>query len=416
MATAAHEGESGPKALGRFGRALASDFVVAIAIGILLLILKIIGLLPPIAVVVGLPAIILAYLLHGYATGKDRQPTRRERFADNLYFLGFIFTMGSLIASFLPVAFGGTPLSVEEIYPAFGTALIATALGLILRVIVVQGAADDAEPEELASSVSALSRQVASEAQAMLAELQAGRAGLAEQNRQTVETVLGRIDAEIARITTEFGSASKAAREALSAQSEELKAAADALRQKLAANTEDLTRAADSLAGARTRMSETLSELTGPVARLTEGLSDVGEGSRRAAEALQTDVRKLGRILETVAASGQRLDELLTGLEGQAQRDAARLRATLATLEGELAESQGLAPALKQDAEQFEKAMLEAIRTFSVSVGKLTEALARLGADPAAAAAGSAIRVEPEHGPEDPASQRPSAGADGAAA
>ena len=44
------------------------------------------------------------YPIWGYQQGLHRKANLRERFSDNCYYLGFIFTQLALVVGFLPVA------------------------------------------------------------------------------------------------------------------------------------------------------------------------------------------------------------------------------------------------------------------------------------------------------------------------
>ena len=59
---------------------------------------------------------------------------------DYFYYLGFIFTIGSLIAGFLPIAFGGITqrFQYETILSAFGLGMLTTLIGLIGRMVLIQ--------------------------------------------------------------------------------------------------------------------------------------------------------------------------------------------------------------------------------------------------------------------------------------
>lgn len=70
---------------------------------------------------------------------------REDRIGDNLYYLGFIFTLVSL--AYALYAYAKSNQGVEEIIAAFSIALVSTIAGVILRVLFNQMREDSAEYE-----------------------------------------------------------------------------------------------------------------------------------------------------------------------------------------------------------------------------------------------------------------------------
>lgn len=83
----------------------------------------------------------------GYGAIAFRLPTvqmRPDRLGDNLYYLGFVYTLASLSAALLLLRSGS---AVEELLGNFGIALITTVAGICGRVLFAQmrGEIDDVE-------------------------------------------------------------------------------------------------------------------------------------------------------------------------------------------------------------------------------------------------------------------------------
>lgn len=77
-----------------------------------------------------LPVVVMAaYFVYGLGV----QDKNTERFADSLYFMGFLWTLTALITAL----FGGR-LTSTTVFKAFGYALITTAVGMLLRLLVIQ--------------------------------------------------------------------------------------------------------------------------------------------------------------------------------------------------------------------------------------------------------------------------------------
>ena len=125
-------------------------FLICIGLGVaLLLLLRLPGMLdwPPLLATALLSLIIGAYAL---VIWRLRSPAlgRNERAADNLYFLGFIFTVCALGIS-LYRYYDATPgsLPVERIMGDLGIGITTTVVGLVLRVLVLHRD-DPADTEE----------------------------------------------------------------------------------------------------------------------------------------------------------------------------------------------------------------------------------------------------------------------------
>lgn len=86
-------------------------------------------------------AIMLAYILIGIR--REDSEVSDEKFADTCYYLGFIFTITSIIFSLFDLPNIGTKLS--EIAVRFGAAMVSTVFGLVVRVYLVSFKRDIAD-------------------------------------------------------------------------------------------------------------------------------------------------------------------------------------------------------------------------------------------------------------------------------
>lgn len=90
--------------------------------------------------------IMLAYILIGLR--REDSEVSDEKFADTCYYLGFIFTISSIIFSLFDLPSIGTKLS--EIAVRFGAAMVSTVAGLVVRVYLVSFKRDIADAVEAA--------------------------------------------------------------------------------------------------------------------------------------------------------------------------------------------------------------------------------------------------------------------------
>lgn len=80
------------------------------------------------------PIIVMAVYIALGVNRRDRDVTD-EKFADSCYFLGFIFTIASIIFSLLDLPIIGD--KIKDIAVRFGAAMVTTCFGLIVRVYLV---------------------------------------------------------------------------------------------------------------------------------------------------------------------------------------------------------------------------------------------------------------------------------------
>lgn len=71
-----------------------------------------------------------------FAWGWQQDSRNKEKLADSLYFLGFIWTLYALIDALISGA--GQAKDAAALFTAFGYALVTTGLGMFLRMVVIQ--------------------------------------------------------------------------------------------------------------------------------------------------------------------------------------------------------------------------------------------------------------------------------------
>ena len=81
-------------------------------------------------------AVMLAYLWHGHQQTKDKTRGERLNYGDSCYYLGFLFTVASLIIALLDIGIKGE-LTVADVAIRFGAAMVTTLLGMAIRVWLV---------------------------------------------------------------------------------------------------------------------------------------------------------------------------------------------------------------------------------------------------------------------------------------
>lgn len=116
-----------------------------------------------------------------------------EKFADSCYYLGFIFTIASIIASLFDLHNIGTGLG--DVAARFGAAMISTCLGVIVRVVLVsfRQSSEDAL-KNVEDSVLTASRRLTDEFSRSFDQLVVFRGEAVEASRMAVAGVKEQID------------------------------------------------------------------------------------------------------------------------------------------------------------------------------------------------------------------------------
>jgi len=179
---------------------IASMFVVCFVIGTALAALgwidskpfHLIGFLGPIGAA-------LLYPIWGYQAGVHREPSSRERFADNCYYLGFVFTQVALVFGFLPVAVFGKAIGSVDVLRFFGQALGASLVGLLARTLFVQSGHTVAENADIIEQeVEDLARAVSNKARIVLGEF----SGMADTIRDASGRMVGEFELGVRQVTS----------------------------------------------------------------------------------------------------------------------------------------------------------------------------------------------------------------------
>jgi ABC-type transporter Mla subunit MlaD len=286
--------------------------------------LKRIGLLGPVLATAAYPVV-------GLVRGDATRPAARERFADNCYYLGFIFTQAALFFAFLPATFLGRALESRDVLGFFGMALSAALTGLMARTILVQlgssiPEAEDAvhqDVEEVARQVAERSREIVSRFQSMAdaaGEVTATMNSRLDQLTGTLNRFDDVVRQELASFETGSGSVETAMADT-----------ADAVHKHKQAFGEHVREAADALnamkANLSLRSAEALQELKSATAAIEGGTAALGTFNE-----LPPKMDALSRQLGKIEQLGARAEELSAGLaasiEEQAAHVAERIRAS----------------------------------------------------------------------------------------
>lgn len=323
------------------GLADAVVFLVFVAVGAAYVIWSKLTGLPPAAVTMVPVSIMLVYAAVVVFVRALR--LREDQSGDNLYYMGFLFTLTSLAVSLWQFDAGGPP---EDIVRNFGIAIGSTIAGIALRIFMNQLRRDPQDVERGARyELADAARRVRRELDATVVELNQFRRATQQIAEESWSDVRGQIETTSARIlaavegvtersTAPIEAAGRASGESLGAMSRtvlaSLKETADALAGESAAlarraeasveaASERMTASLEAAAARLSRESQHLSGQTAALSASIEALSRslrdlaVPEGAAAAPAAVEiaAAVREIGAALER---HGQRLDALVAAL------------------------------------------------------------------------------------------------------
>ncbi len=319
------------------GLADALVFLGFVATGcVYILAAKLTGL-PPAAVTIVPVSIMLTYAAAVIFIRSLR--LREDQSGDNLYYMGFLFTLTSLAVSLWQFDVGGKP---EDIVRNFGIAIGSTIAGIALRIFMNQMRRDPHEVERVSRlELADASRKVRRELDATVVELNQFRRATQQIAEESWTDVRAQIEATAQRILTSIETvtersaapietATRLSGESVESMTRTVVASLQASADALAEGTETLAKSAEtSLAGASERMTASLEaaaarlsresqHLSGQTASLSEALAaltasvgTLASPDRHGAAAIEDAVRPLAAAL---AAHGERLEALTAEL------------------------------------------------------------------------------------------------------
>lgn len=132
---------------------LGTAWLCATATGIVALVYSTVSQFSQTFTMVGLIGLLIAYAAYGYSLRKKNT----IRFADSLYYMGFLWALFALIATFL--VWPAPKLTADAVLTTFGYALVATFSGMLLRLLVVQF--EYTLPDRLVHAQETIDRRVA---------------------------------------------------------------------------------------------------------------------------------------------------------------------------------------------------------------------------------------------------------------
>lgn len=317
-----------------------------------------------------------------------------EKFADSAYYLGFMFTITSIIFSLFDLPFIGT--RIQDIAVRFGAAMVSTVLGLFVRVYLVSFRADVADAMRNAEDALLGATQTFTERLTMAIErLQdfesrvdlAARASVERVNMQ-VESLsknhADKLTAFFADLTTRNQGAFTMAVEEVKNASIRLAVSVDAystgMKSNLASVEEKVTLFATEVTN---RLQNTTfpddyfaRQLQAPMAQLESAASGIAQQVNTACQEISKTTKVLGTSLQKVQAKSgaaeQSMDSVL--------RLAGQQHLILETAQGQLGTLEKVAEHLTGFDRLLAKTMTE-LTANNTTTGALTTQVAKLATE-----------------------------------
>lgn len=284
---------------------------------------------------------ILAML--GYVVGSlyyDRDLQYIQSFADSAYFMGFLFTLVSLIISLVAFVNEGGEPDVKRIIAGFAVAIITTVVGLLVRILLVNFSPSVQESEakaelSLARSSEELSRQMDRLSQSTVGRISAFNEAMDEilgKTLQSVDEATNSYRQGMSGFVDEFRAAGRetgatiteAGKEAADGFRRAEEGFQDALAKMREPQAELLRNLQEPMGAARLAMEghreqilslvEKQRELEEAISGLTRGVGDLGEAAQSMGSAA-TEIQQLEKDVELARTVIQRLEGASTGLE-----------------------------------------------------------------------------------------------------
>lgn len=256
-----------------------------------------------------------------------------EKFADSCYYLGFIFTIASIIASLFDLHNIGSGLG--DVAARFGAAMISTCLGVIVRVVLVsfRQSSEDAL-RNVEDSVLNASRRLTDEFSRSFDQLVVFRGEVIEASRIAVTGVKEQIDAmaELHRQQTDtfFAELTEHNKETILSLVQDISTASTGLSRVLEQHQVQATITTGRIDKTLQQFIETLtdrlaavefpqdifsSRLADPIAQLNGSTTDASNSVKQVSENVKNAAKSVSTTVEKINIKAESLSEVLSSAQ-----------------------------------------------------------------------------------------------------
>jgi ElaB/YqjD/DUF883 family membrane-anchored ribosome-binding protein len=266
---------------------------------------------------------------------------RDDQSGDNLYYMGFLFTLTSLAVSLYQFSTSG---SAEQIVQNFGIAIASTIAGIALRIFFNQMRRDPLEVEATARlELADASRRVKRELESTVLEFGYFRRMFQQSMTDSLDEmkgILGEARQSIAGEIRQFADeaskpleeASKKSGDTIESMNKRIVQSLDAASRKLADEAELLAKSTRTVASAVETLGSKLEAMQTPeqiieiklspmIQGLTRAVNSFSKGAESHAKAVETNLKRT----QDITAAATRLIEQVQTAEAQRQSGAAKV-------------------------------------------------------------------------------------------
>lgn len=241
------------------------------------------------AVAVG---IMFAYVAIVWASNRFR--IREDHIGDNVYYLGFLFTLVSLGHALWAFADGITDDTIGNVISNFGIALVSTIVGVWLRVLVNQLRSDPVEIErEARVELAEASNSVRAEMSAMLVDVSDFRRQILQVMREAIEETATATQKSLQENTSRMGDTAHELLKRVDSAAENYSSNANRMNELVARTGQALEKLSNRIDGIEVPSDLITSQLDPVIAKILEvtekiqGHSDIDrEHTKSVAEAI----------------------------------------------------------------------------------------------------------------------------------
>ena len=313
----------------------------------------------------------LFYPLWGVAQGLHKRPSVRERFADNAYYLGFIFTQISLVVGFLPTALFNRSIESKDVLQFFGIALGASLIGLVSRTLLTQTGNSIPEAADIVErEVEALAKQVTTQSKLVLGEFE----GLASALSVSQRTLAKQFETSMAALNQTVLEYDRTLRHDLQAleggAASMLNATQDGARDLAAQSAglaSNLNHAAQAVVDLKQGLHAQVSETSIAIRATADALAR-GVGAIQGLAGISDQLGGLDRSLSGIGDKVDHLDSALSQTQGAARASIQKVEDTVGLVQSR---AQADVAALSEEMEQTVSALETTLKAFRAELDRL---------------------------------------------
>ena len=216
----------------------------------------------------------------------DEHQPKDPAAGDNLYYLGFLYTLTSMATSLYRFSTDG---DTETIVTNFGIAIFTTILGMMLRIVVGQGAEEKPESvdEEMRVRLSEAARTLRGEIEFTVDEFR----GFRERTREALEEGLSEVRQKLGEAADQAGKIGDGLREVEERTREQAARSAEQA-EETAKQWQKIRRQADAVCEAIVVMAEKIAGFDFPQAFVERATEIAAEAMKEAVEERTAEVRR----------------------------------------------------------------------------------------------------------------------------